>query len=178
MNISTDKERLRREKISKRMKVVRQEIPNPMESEETRAKLSATMKARGVTFTMRGGNGTIAPTQMLLYRELVRLRPTWLWNLEFAESNGPRSVSQAAGLPTNYKIDIASVTKKIAVEVDGGTHSTKSARVTDAKKDDVLRSRGWFVLRFKNETVQENAARVARTVVDTFIRSQPRPGAI
>lgn len=162
-------QRARALKISKRMKVVRIEIPNPMERPEIRAKISATMKERGHTFSVRGGNGS-GPTrcELILFRELVRLRPRWLWSLGHAESLGGRQ----PGYPTCYKIDVASMAKKIAVEVDGNSHRNPERRAADAKKSAKLASLGWFVLRYTNRQVEKNPVNVAATIINTFTRSQ------
>ena len=160
MNCPPEVEASRRLKISKRMKVVRTEIPNPMERADIRAKVSATHKERGITFIQRGGNGT-GPTrhELMLYLELVRLRPSWLWNLGHAVSNGPRK----KGYPTCYKVDVASLKRKVAVEVDGGSHRCRKAQ--DAKKEEALTSRGWLVLRFTNQQVEEGLTKVVRKII-------------
>lgn len=167
---------LRASKISKRMKQVRKEIPNPMESPETRAKVAEAMRQRGDPFTeeSRGGNGRESPYEKSLLLALTRLRPLWLWSLGYAVSLGKRQ----AGYPTNYKADIASVRYKIAVEVDGASHRNLSARVKDQKKDEKLRELGWFVLRCSNKEIMEDVRRTARRIVNTCIRSLPRLGAI
>lgn len=51
-----------------------------------------------------------------------------------------------AGCPTNYKIDLAHPGAKIAIEIDGSSHKGRAA--SDARKDSVLVSKGWRVLRF------------------------------
>lgn len=164
---SPESEAARRAKISKTMKQVCTWRPNPVDRPEVRAKISATHKERGITFLQRGGNGR-GPTrhELMLYQELVRLRPNWLWSLGYADSNGPRK----KGLPTNYKIDIASLKWKVAVEVDGRSHEQRKAE--DAKKTAVLCSRGWLVLRFTNQQVETNPRLVAVQIVTTSTRSR------
>lgn len=55
--------------------------------------------------------------------------------------------------PTHYKLDIASLDKKIAIEVDGNSHQHPTIQQRDARKDDFLREQGWIVLRFKNKEI-------------------------
>ena len=166
---SPETEKLRRAKISAGMKLVRLRIPNPVERPEVRAKISATHRARGITYTVRGGNGR-GPTrhELMLFQALVKLRPAWLWSLGYAESNGKRR----PGVPIHYKIDIVSLKKRIAIEVDGLSHNTEWVKVADVRKEEVLRSRGWFMLRFANRTVELNPNKTACMVVNSFIRSQ------
>jgi very-short-patch-repair endonuclease len=52
------------------------------------------------------------------------------------------------GLPHHYKLDLANVSRKIALELDGSSHRRPSRRASDARKDKLLRSKGWRVLRF------------------------------
>ena len=52
-------------------------------------------------------------------------------------------------LPVHYKIDLAHPAEKVAVEIDGSSHSGSRREETDARKDSFLRSIGWRVLRFR-----------------------------
>lgn len=49
----------------------------------------------------------------------------------------------------NYSIDFAWVHKKIAVEIDGKQHEQEDRRISDAKKDALLRDHGWTIIRIK-----------------------------
>ena len=168
---SPEQEQQRREKISRRMKIVRTLIPNPVERLEVREKISATHKSRGITFKTRGGNGH-GPTycEQMLYQELIRLRPTWLWRLGYADANGQRK----PGIPSHYKIDIAVPIMKIAIEVDGSSHRNPVGRSRDAKKTAILNSRGWLVLRCLNEEVRLDVKAMAAKILAS-IPSQWNP---
>ena len=50
-----------------------------------------------------------------------------------------------------YIADFAVVSARLAIEVDGATHSSDEERVYDAARDTYLRRRGWRVLRFQND---------------------------
>ena len=51
--------------------------------------------------------------------------------------------------PTCYKVDLGNRTLKLAIELDGNTHYGKRY-LLDQKKDTLLQSLGWKVLRIKN----------------------------
>ena len=55
-----------------------------------------------------------------------------------------------ASLPSAYKVDIACIKNKIAIEVDGDTHKTKKWKFLDKRKTEALNMLGWKVLRFWN----------------------------
>lgn len=147
-----------REKISKRMTVFmnsnhptalsmveRIRKLKPMQKEETRLKLSNTLKAMGHRPKVRGGNGTRTPVpQQYLFDQL-----TGSWQLEYAISTGPKT----EGIPTHYKIDIANPVLKVAIEVDGGSHNSPVRRAMDKRKDTKLKQLGWKVLRFLNKDI-------------------------
>jgi very-short-patch-repair endonuclease len=71
------------------------------------------------------------------------------WIAEYALSLGRLK----AGYPTHYKIDCANPPRKFAIEVDGNSHHVETRKVEDAKKEAMLRSLGWTVLRFWNEEI-------------------------
>jgi very-short-patch-repair endonuclease len=54
--------------------------------------------------------------------------------------------------PTCYKVDIGHPVKKIAIELDGNSHTGKR-KALDMKKDALLTSLGWKVFRVKNYQV-------------------------
>lgn len=74
------------------------------------------------------------------------------WPTEVAISMGKRKT----GLPTAYKVDLAHVPLKIAIEVDGSSHRSKEGLQKDAKKQAALLGLGWKVLRFTNQEVMTN----------------------
>ena len=112
---------------------------------ETRAKLSAGHKAIGHCPRNRGGNGKIAPCEAMM-REML---PAY-WRGGFPIVTG---IPRGNGYPPCYKVDFALPFKKLAIEVDGSSHTSR--RSLDAKKDSFLMSRGWQVWRVSNEQVRK-----------------------
>ena len=147
---------------SKRMKE-----RNPMMKPSARAKMAGTLRAIGHQPRVRGGkgHGLTVPQSALL----TALGPDW--TPEFVIKTGnPRM----RGLATHYTIDIAHLESMIAVEVDGGSHYAIARRKVDDAKEELLRGRGWTVLRFSNEEVTERLAACVQTVLSTTSRSKER----
>src|SRR5882672_2699191 len=113
---------------------------NRMHLPETRAKLSRALKERNHKPSVRGGNGH----PMTEAQAALKAVMSGNWTAEYALSLGRLK----PGYPTNYKIDLANEGLKIAIEVDG--HSHRSRKHLDQKKDEMLISLGWTVLRFWN----------------------------
>src|ERR1019366_4579372 len=80
---------------------------------------------------------------------LERLGEGWTWNhvvkTGIRRSDGPGS----------YKIDLANVELKIAIEVDGASHNSDDRREQDARKSALLESLGWSVVRIANNDVSK-----------------------
>jgi hypothetical protein len=93
----------------------------------------------------RGGNGRGAT---LPQRLLASVLPSD-FIIEYPISLGKRQ----KGYPTNYKVDIGSPLRKIAIEVDGEGHRFSKVQMKDRKKEKRLSELGWKVLRVKNSTV-------------------------
>ncbi len=55
-----------------------------------------------------------------------------------------------------YILDFAVVKLKLAIELDGATHSTIEERQGDDRRTASLEQRGWTVLRFWNAEVYDN----------------------
>ena len=58
--------------------------------------------------------------------------------------------------PKNYKIDIALPKYKIAIEVDGNSHRAIKRQIEDMKKTKLLENKGWKVIRFGNNEINQN----------------------
>lgn len=116
---------------------------NPMARPEVREKVSRRLREMNHRPSVRGGNGTgmTVPQSILL----GFLGEGWI--PEFALSLGRRT----PGFPTCYKLDLANVGRRIAIEVDGNTHHARKDQ--DRKKEDKLASLGWTVLRFWNRDI-------------------------
>ena len=132
-----------REKNSQRMRK-----KNPMHSPINIEKMKETKRVNGTLNIWkgeRGGNGKLTEPQ-------IRLSLALGWPTEVAISMGKRKT----GLPTAYKVDLAHVPLKIAIEVDGSSHRSKEGLQKDAKKQAALLGLGWKVLRFTNQEVMTN----------------------
>lgn len=91
-----------------------------------------------------GGNGK-GPTAAQLAIFLALGPP---WKMEHAIRQQEKK--------TTWVIDIAHVDQKIALEVDGASHSSRSVQERDARKTAYLESLGWTVIRVTNKEALEN----------------------
>lgn len=57
---------------------------------------------------------------------------------------------------TPSRVDIAIPSVQLAIEVDGHSHGIQSRKDIDARKEQVLRERGWSLLRFSNSEIVRN----------------------
>ncbi len=114
-------------------------------SAEKRARISARLRSIGhrPSIIKGNGHGLTVPQRMLLETIGTSCVP------EFAISLGPRT----PGYPTCYKVDLALPKRMVAIEVDGSSHRAVIRQAADAKRDAALRSRGWIVVRYRNEDV-------------------------
>lgn len=117
----------------------------PMLNSETRKRVSEALRNMNHRPPIQGGNGRPMPIPQA--RLLAALGKEWL--AEYPVATGHKG----NGFPTCYKIDIANPAMKIAIEVDGFSHASWKAVERDRKKDQLLTSFGWIVLRFTNQQV-------------------------
>lgn len=117
-------------------------LENATRDPEVIARMTATLRKIGHQPKVRGGNGRgMTQAQAALIAVLGED-----WEDELAV---PTRKGKWSGYPGHYKIDIANRKLRIAIEVDGGSHSGKRL-LLDAKKDALLRSQGWSVYRVSN----------------------------
>jgi len=135
-----------------------------MWDESCREKMSNTLKSKRHKPPVQGGNGkpTAIPQQLLA--------ETLGWGIEYIEATG---MPRGSGYPPHYKIDIANVKLKIAIEVDGASHNALARKAQDKKKEEFLKSQGWFVLRFTNKEVMGNLQECVQTVMSTMLKLKP-----
>ena len=69
-----------------------------------------------------------------------------------------------------YYIDFAFIDIKVAVEIDGSQHLEEERQQNDRKKDELLTSKGWRVIRFTAFDVIKNSDAVLETL-NKFIES-------
>jgi hypothetical protein len=122
-------------------------VHNPMREAETRKRVSETLRKIGHRPPVRGGNGKVMPAPV---RELLAFLPEFLPELSI-RTGKPRG----GGYPGSYKVDLGFAPRKIAIEADGSSH-TGGRLIEDRKKDALLASLGWIVLRFKNAAIMED----------------------
>jgi hypothetical protein len=93
----------------------------------------------------RGGNGQdLTPIQRRWWRKLEPLG----WLREHPVKT--KGHETAHRVPTVYKLDFALLEKKVGLELDGKCHRGRAQQEKDRKKDEVLQSLGWTVLRLKH----------------------------
>lgn len=136
---------------------------NPMRRQESVAKMKRTLHEIGYQPKIRGGNGRGATVAQLS----LAIRLGWTMELVIATGAG----GKARGLSTHYKIDVADVVTKTAIEIDGGSHLAKQRQIEDAKKEEFLQSIGWQVLRFTNAEVMQRLEACVQMVTSTISKS-------
>lgn len=133
---------------------------NPMWMLGVKEKMIA--KSKGRKFVSRGGNGHYSKHQLLLQK---------VTGLKLEHAIPTRPVREIfANTPYSYKVDLAHLDTKLAIEVDGKGHLTPMNRIGDKKKEQVLAELGWTVLRFTNKEVEMDLIRCADTVQSTISR--------
>ena len=130
---------------------------NPLKDPLVRAKAKAISASNGfVGLNLhKGGNGRGPTMAQAILAGLLD------WPTEIVIPTGsPRR----EGVPTNYKLDIASMELMIAVEVDGHGHKTELWKDRDQRKAAFLSALGWKVIRFTNKEVLADPAGCVRKV--------------
>ena len=142
------KERVEPEKVfMSRMtcsKSCAKKLKNPMHQQECREKVRQTLIRIGHRPKVRKGNGsglTVAQACVLSV-----LGDGWSPEIVVITKKSTKE-----GYPHHYKVDIANVQLKVAIELDGGSHCSLKRQEQDKKKDALLRTLGWKVLRLKNQ---------------------------
>ncbi len=130
---------------------------NPMKNPETREKVSTKLRAMGHKPKIQGGNGR----GHTIYQ--LALSMALGWPMEVVALTGE---PKGNGIPTAYKIDIGNPILKIAIEVDGNSHTALIRQAQDKRKDNVLKNLGWKVLRFKNREVENDLHGCVKKVLD------------
>ncbi len=65
-----------------------------------------------------------------------------------------------------YVLDFACIEAKLAIEIDGGYHDLVGEY--DLARERLLKSKGWTILRFSDEDVEEDVELVARAIAKTL----------
>lgn len=107
-----------------------------------------TEAAQGRKPAVAGGNGRPLTQPQLL---LLALLPGW--KPEHAIGVGIHIRARHGVDTRNYKVDLADIPTKTAVECDGGSHRSPKARERDARKGTILADLGWVVLHYTNAAI-------------------------
>lgn len=114
-----------------------------------REKMARTLRKMGHKPIRRGGNGKLLPLPQLAL--LHALGHGWEAEVAIKTEGGHNN-----GIyPNSYKVDIGNMEKKIAIEIDGNSHTTLKRKEQDAKKTNRLVFLGWSVYRVSNEKAIE-----------------------
>lgn len=128
----------------------RMKANNPMSRPEIVEKARAKLKGR--TFLARGGNSKLTKQQLLVADSLGLPTEVAIVTREVRDN--------FESLPPCYKVDIASVPHRLAIEIDGNSHRMKKWKFLDKRKTAVLTALGWTVIRFWNDEVDNDLDRV------------------
>lgn len=118
---------------------------------EAKEKARLSNQARG-WLGYQGGNGT-GPSR---HEASVGAALGWPTNTRVTVGDGER--------PYHYEIDVANVTLKIGVELDGRSHNYPDRQKQDRRKETRLAALGWRIIRFTNEEVDEDLYAVLNQV--------------
>ena len=134
---------------------------NPMSNPETVEKVKQAMKGR--TFLSRGGNGTFTRQQQVLCQALELPETAMEFVIPTAQAK-----EHFQSLPPAYKVDLGIPAVKLAIEVDGRTHTSRKWKFLDRRKTAVLNFLGWTVLRFWNKEVDQDLNGCVQTTLFTI----------
>ena len=75
-----------------------------------------------------------------------------------------------------YVVDFLSVSRKLAIELDGAQHYTEEGKTKERIRDDKLRKLGLAVLRFENREVLQSIDSVLSRIADALESHGERDG--
>ena len=100
-------------------------------------------------------------------REMTRSE-TVLWDALRSEFRGIKFRRQHP--IGDYIADFLCLTEKLVVEVDGGYHDNPQQQQEDQWRKEYLQSKGYHVMRFKNEEVDTDVKGVIRSIKEELIK--------
>ena len=121
---------------------------NPTAKEEVRKKISDKRIGHAPTSRMGNGSGLTKP-QTILLNKLNQYNAIAEYPIQTFKKKGSK-------FPSCYKADIAIPQSKIIIEIDGASHHLHQRKKDDIRRDTLLQSFGWRVIRFWNKEVFEN----------------------
>lgn len=72
----------------------------------------------------------------------------------------------------DYVADFACISAKLAVEIDGATHSTEEELAHDRHRTAVLNRLGWRVIRFTNDEVYDDVDGVVEAIYAALLAGE------
>lgn len=135
---------------------------NPMKSENTRKKVSETLKRIKHKPYIQGGNGRGATKeQLILYNEICKFDDSFSIEYIFKIT---RETKKRFKTPNHYKLDLGSDIHRLCIEIDGSSHKSYKIKECDKRKDQALIFNGWRVLRLSNEQIRKELKRSVQMV--------------
>ncbi len=64
----------------------------------------------------------------------------------------------------HYIADFYCAQKKLIIEIDGSIHNKRGEKEYDEAREDVLKSAGYTIIRFKNKEVENNLPKVIEMI--------------
>lgn len=130
----------REEFRSKMSRIVKARLEDPKELKRHRIRTREYIKTHGANY--RGGNGQrMTP---LIRSAVKELEPMGFIREYVVITRGHTTLHNPPG---GYKVDFGNPNLQIAIEFDGRSHHRLKQRALDCKKDQVLESLGWIVIR-------------------------------
>jgi hypothetical protein len=135
------------EAMSRKMRGARNPMANPASREKMRSSIIRLIR-QGVLVPYGGrpyGNGrSPTPAEARLLAAFPQMRHEFIV---------PTGMGRGSGYPTHYKIDIADPVRRIAIEIDGSSHSSPARRMADMRKSSFLTALGWKLIRLSSRQV-------------------------
>ena len=117
---------------------------------------------------------TAAPDRYDLLKEFARnnrremtMSETILWNTLRSEFRGIKFRRQHP--IGDYIADFLCLSEKLVIEVDGGYHNEPQQQQEDQWRTEYLQSKGYRLIRFKNEEVDTDVKGVIRKIKEELI---------
>lgn len=114
--------------------------------------------------------------ELMAFRKQLRNNSTsaeaFLWNYLKQKQLQGRKFRRQHSIK-NFIVDFYCPTEKLIIELDGAYHFTPTAQEIDRKRDDVLESYGFQVLRFENKMVFDCLDSVLMEISASFKNSHP-----
>lgn len=136
---------------AKKIKYMKED--NPVYKEGVIEKAKKTRLSHGkLPNNYKYGNGKISKHEKLVYDKLLDLGFYYNYaiNTKLARDAFPERHYAYA-----YKPDFVNLEKHLCIEVDGGNHNSKQAKVVDNKKEECLKFLGFETLRFTHKQIEE-----------------------